>query len=1052
MTYCRQEVALEDSNQCNGTYIRRVCEQGGNFSACDKESPDNIDIICNGGFWDGSTCKIKPVHIIINERDYYTGIYTGDYLENQKVDGQLEGKLIKCESDITPDTLCEEDPFKKFRCIGLMTKEGCKGIYKSTTIINSTQSFEVTVKSDAFVDTSLLVSQGTTTLAYFSNDGKKTISIACARNYSEAEKSCGDAVYQETTKEGDVAKSLNIICKGVLNLETLDCSSDQFNRSHCSTKYQNPAPVCNGTFSGLRCSNGGSYNKCNGKSPKNRRILCEGGLWDGSICKPRPLYIILNNVAYITGTCEGTYLENESCAGKLTGSVILCKPNVTADTLCKGLSVDNFICEGTISRDGCKGKYTSTGKIRNANLSIETPAESVMLINKTLVQGAVSAKYKQEAKPWKKESYGWDSLSGDCSRDFSVYNRLCPGGSVTGVQAYQVNKTFITASCDGKLDLNTFSCDSGKYTAKYCNTTIVPNDQDRCNGTYLDVACNDGGSLLGCFVEEVGNDRIFCDGVYTYDSKVCEPWIAPKLSIIRINETYWLKGKCSVSMEENECIGDFTEGVFVTCQGDPINNSEDFENCRPIKGEIFGLCKGRLGKEGCRGEYTHPIIIDRVNMEARYDPDFSSEDCLYNFTHFGCHSVVSSKEEGIDSTFNCKPGFNVKQLVCPGYASELFNRKAAPKVPGSSLRSRISCTNGNFYFETKTCSIGNYQFESCLGRSHILKTNKMTCLGDYSRTTCMKGGRVADCPLSTQSDVKSLCKKNYFDGDVCASTKASSTTDINIRQIDSSTLKDASNRDLKICNFEIDTFTMNGATVTSSQIINNVIKSIKLASAVKQPDGSLTQITLLDRKYSVSFDEGTIESMTFDNFMLDELKYQNLATDDSCKLVKIRFIELNIENTMIFGFSSKRSVIRSLQYGDFGKLQDFGVDTIESKLAFGRIIMRNIEVFLPYISNRTIDGWMKNKLEDQNIEHKVVIPKIPEIYIPPYEVNFRADSADIYLNFPTFSIHDKSMDITLMDEYLLGSDTLKARPEVVSAILEGYTEDTRLKNLLEFQD
>jgi len=1053
MTYCRQEVVLEDSNQCNGTYIRRVCKQGGTFDGCDTADSDNIDIICDGGFWDGSVCKIKPVHIIINDQDFYTGVFDGDYTENQKIEGQFDARLIKCDRDITPDDLCEAEADKKFRCNGLTTKQGCKGVYKSTTVVNASMVFDVTIKTEDFVDTNLEVTRGTTTLSHYSNDGKKSVTVSCARNYSEAQRNCGDAVYQETIKREDTSTdSLSIICKGVLNLETLACSADQFNRSYCSTRFPNPAPICNGTYSGLRCPNGGSYDKCNGKSPKNRKIRCESGMWDGSICRPRPLHIILNNVAYVTGTCEGVYTENESCEGKLNGSVILCKPNLTSDNLCSGLSVDYFVCEGTITRDGCKGKYSSTGKIRNANLSIETPPESIMLVNKSLVDGAASAKYLQSARPWKSEYYGWETLKGDCGEGFSVYHRVCPSGSAEGVQQYQVNKTYISGSCDGKLNLNTFSCDSGKYSAKFCNTTITPQDADKCNGTYVDVACNDGGSLDGCFVEEVGNGRIYCDGVYSYDSKTCDPWIAPKPSIIRINETHWLKGKCSASMQEEECNGEFTEGVFVSCSGDPTRVSSDFDNCKPIKGETFGVCKGKLNKQGCTGEYSHPIIIDRVAMEASFDPDYSSSDCIYNFSTFSCHSHVTSKDEMVDYTFDCKQGFNVKQLVCPGYNSKLFNRKAAPKVPGSTLRSRTTCLDGNYFLDTKICSIGHYEHESCLGRSHILRSNKMTCLGDYFKTICVKGGQETKCPLSTLNDIGIACRKNYFDGLICSSTKPSSNSDIRIRQIDTSMLKDASDHEQKICNFEIDSFTMNGATVKSSQIINNVVKSLKLATAVKLGDGSLTQVSLLDQRYTMSFDEGTIESMTFENFMLDELKYQNLATDDSCKLVKVRFIELNIENAMINGFSSKRSVIRTVQFNDKEKLEDFGVESIDSKLAFGRIIMRNIELYLPYISNRTIERWIESEFEGKRETHRVVIPRFQEISIPPYEVSFKDKSTEIYLNFPQFIIRDKSMDITLMDEYLLSSDTLKAQPKVVSSILENYVEDPHIQQLLEQSD
>ena len=1046
MEYCRQETIRDDTNTCNGTYIKRTCKAGGNFMGCLDEDPDNVNIECDGGFWDGSQCKIKPVYVIVSDREFYTGTYQGDYSENLKVAGTFDARLVRCDFDISSDNLCENDPVYRFRCVGTTTKEGCSGIYKSTTKVNDSD-FEMVIKtSNEPVGKDRKVASSPTTLSYFSNDGNKAISVTCQKNFSDETKACGDALYKETNKgEGGAVTSLEIACKGELDLTTLKCSDGVFTKDHCFTKYQTPAPVCNGTFYGLRCTKGGDFDNCEGRSIKNRKIACVGGTWDGSVCKPRPLYIILNNVAYVTGECDGTYVENESCEGKLNGRIVLCSVGLTPDNLCRGLAVDHFTCDGKMTRGGCEGQYLSSAKIRDANLSLETPSDAHMLPNKTLSSGRVSVGYVGELEPWRKEDFGWKALGGECGVDFSVYDRVCPATSdVKGIERYEVNRTYINASCDGSLSLDSFRCQGSKFSAKLCNSSVEPFDTEICNGTYVDVSCQNGGDLDGCQQEVDGDHRIFCDGTFTYATSECETYIKPKLSIIKVNRTHWLKGKCSDEIGNNQCVGEFTEGVFVSCQGDPVNDMEAFEACVPIPGEVFGFCSGTLSPSGCDGKYKHPIELDRIPLTAETDNDAPS--CLYNFVKFGCPSILIGKDEHLDETINCDTGFNPKELTCPGYKSTFFNRKANVRIPGSSLRTSGSCAHGIFHLESKVCSAGEYEYESCFGRSHYISAEKISCLGEYSYSKCAKGGKLATCLQNTDSDIKRVCRKNYFDGDICTSSKPSGNSEIVITQQESTTMKDTQNFDNKICNFVIDSFKMEGASIQNIDMINNVIKSLDLLGADQAADGTLSHLTLLDSKYALSFDEGTIEDVEFSDFSLDELKYQSLATDDSCKLVKIRFVELNIKDTMFFGFSSKRSVIRQIRWDD-RKVEDFGVDSIQSKLAFGTIIMRNVELYLPYISNSTIEKWRNQKQGKQ--DYRVILPKIPEISLPSYQIRFRPDSTEMYLNIPTLEIHDKSMDLILMEDFLLASDTLKERKEVVQSILNGYTEDARLASLVD---
>ena len=1047
LVFCDQEKPLENLDTCSSIYISRHCENGGNFDKCLTSTDANKETLCIGGVWDGNNCKLRPMYIIIDEHTYITGKCDGTYLENKACIGNLKGDVISCpDIKLNSDNLCQEDPIDHFECQGKTTKIGCEGSYRSKSSIGNNK-FALSIQdSEEPIGLIKSTKTGSTSLLYLSKDSANSnvvdIKINCTGVYDDENKICAKAIYESIVSDGNEITREQYTCEGKFNLNDLKCESEPCLFAECKTRYPNlKAPVCNGTFDQLSCGNGGTKKSCATPHLNNENIHCNG-LWNGKTCYERPLYIILNNAAYVTGICTGEYTENNKCEGTMKGKVILCKPGLNPDNLCEGPTIDIFTCEGTLTKNGCEGMYSGTGLLRNAKFSINTEDNSFITLNKIQEKGkSVLAFIENEdeyliAEP--EAEYTWNQMHSECDASFSNSARICSKANFNGVMQFEKNQTHIEVHCAGKLQMYPLTCDSGDYTVKYCNTTAEPYDANTCNGTYTELSCNAGGNLTNCYGNDDPIKNIYCNGTYHQDSANCEGFVPPTFSIIKVNETFWLKGVCSNHILDNSCNGLFDKGSFVSCSGDPLNNEEDFKACALIKNEAFGTCNGITNSSGCFGTYSHPIKIEKKNVLATN----GEGDHHYDFTIFDSPISFSTVDGEIDIQIECQEGFNPKLLNCKEGKAVLLIKNPADERPGVTIRRTASCKNGDLMLKHYVCA-GEFDYSACFGKSVVKGGAKPTCLGDYISTVCLAGGSENGCSVADSKNAELHCLKSYYDGEECSSLKNSENTDIIIHAKTPSSMTDEYGRDVKIAEFEIEKFTMINAEVTSATLDKSIIKSMEFQDAMTDSEGSLHKIKALQNtRTPISLDEGHLERMVFNNFMLDELQYAKFATDDSCKLVHIKFEELEIQNVMLQQISSRNAVIRHLSWSD-KSLSDFGSEKISMDYGFGTVILRNIEVYLPYISKAVIKDWMTSQSNQRSVS--IVVPQIKDLSVPKYKLHFNGNKTDIFLEFPEFIISDKSIDLILMSDYILSSNDITAKPSIVEDILRGYEEDSRIE-------
>jgi hypothetical protein len=1044
---CEQESVVENFNQCSGNYVKRHCGNGGNFYKCLGSNPSNHEDICTGGFWNGEFCKVRPFHIIVDDHTYIGGTCDGTYLENKSCIGTLAGKIIECpDTVLTPDNLCTSDPVDSFVCEGKTTQEGCTGIYRSKTPVQDTTFALSIFQNPQPIYRQKNANAAVTTLLSLApadgNQNAKDITINCSISYDDENKLCRHAVYQTVSNDGESVTRELITCDGVLNLVDLTCDTDQYRKEVCHTRYPNAkAPLCNGTFDLVECGLGGKGDSCPLNNKKNVKIHCDG-YWNGKTCFERPLHIIINNAAYVTGECIGEYHENDYCQGTMNGKVVLCKPGLNTENLCEGPVVDEFTCVGKLTRDGCHGKYNGGALLRNAKMSIETEENAYITLSKVQDEGYSILKFKSNDPDYLEfepdAEYTWQDVHADCHANFSNPASTCGRADLGGVMNFAVNKTYIDVHCEGTLQMYPLSCDSEAFTVKYCNTTADPYDSAVCNGTYTELSCTNGGNLTDCFGEDNTVKNIYCNGTYNRESAVCDGFVPPTFSIIKVNESHWLKGVCSNHILNNACEGDFSSGEFVKCTGDPLNNEGDFKACISIEGDVFGTCNGITNSTGCYGKYSHPVEIENYEVIATN----GEGDHHYDFIEFNSPVSLSADNDDISADIFCGKNFNPKVKTCLHGKATVHVKKPKDEKPGVSIRRTAECEKGVLDLKKYSCQ-QKFVYSACFGKSVIKTGIHPTCLGDYISIVCPHGGDSDGCLNESEDNRELYCLKSFFDGKECIALKLSQNSDIVIHKKEPTTLQDEFGRTVKIAEFEIDKFTMINAQVESSQITKSVIKNIDLYTANLGPSGAIEDIRIKSNVRSpISLDEGHLETMIFRKFMLDELDYSKFADDDSCKLVHITFTELEIDNTLFENFNTDHSVIRKITWGE-KEIDNFGTKNLKIDLGFGKVILRNVDVYLPYITKAVIQQWIESPNTRRSVN--VIVPKIENLVVPPYKIHFDTNRADIYLEFPTFTISDRSIDLIFMSDYILESNSIEAEENIVDEVLANYQEDERIE-------
>jgi len=1034
---------------CNGTYKFRECQNGGSVLGCnDRQEADKV-IDCISGYWDGNTCTIPPLYIIVDDNHFYSGTCQGSYSENLLCQGIIQGKLIKCDEKVTPNTLCANEPLYTFYCNGKLTKEGCQGDMTFETSFRG-QKFETKIMTfdSSSVNFEKTIDHGLTSFKFLRPDGENTIvdiKVLCTANYSDVTKACGRARYEASTYDGTFTRKMSFECNGTLDLNTLKCDSSNFVASDCNTKYPfTELPNCNGTFSGLKCVNGGDIESgCATYNVANERSECNG-IWNGNSCRVRPVHIIINNNAYVTGTCDGTYTENDSCQGTMNAKVVICPPAVTSDTLCNGPTIDRFICVGRLTKYGCQGKYIGSTNLRDAKLRFETPDTSLTAINKVLNQTAVTLTYNGVNPEYKIKDYGWSDIHSKCESGYFDPEKKCSNAQLGGLQQFADKQTYIEVKCEGDLNMDTLVCSNKLLQIKRCDSEYGF-DGNKCDGIYNETKCPEGGNISNCFGANPVPEVISCDGVF--ENGQCTAYVPPRLSILKLKDDKWLKGSCSNPIENNACTGVWEHGLIVICSGDPVINVADFEACKPVENANFEKCDGKTTDEGCRGEYSQTLEIKGTRMILKSIKTDNPDEIVYNFNEVLAPVHIVSDNHKVKASIDCQKGFSPSKLTCPeaviSYDQEDYDFKVSPL----SIEIVASCKNGAMDLNDISCH-SEFKFEQCVGRSHKLTDLTLKCLGNFRRASCPKGGSVlsSGCFEANELNVVSNCTHNYWDGQICGYDKPTDTSEIRITELPPTTVKDVKGKKVLIGEFEVESFTMISAHATEVRLRNNVIKSLSLQSGNKTENGSIENIKMMDIEYPLSFDEGHMDQIKFVNFTLDELRYEHFATNDKYRLIHIKFKEFHIKDTMFVDFDSKNSVIRTLKYGN-EQAQDYGIDDLPISLAYGYVNIRNAEVYLPYISKDALKKYMLGPVT-QHIE--LAVPKIVDIHVPNYNIRFRPltdNKPSIYIEFPEFDIENLSVNLFMMQDVILTNNRLNANPSIVQETLQNYNQDVRLQDV-----
>ena len=998
---CNQINNLFVPNQCNGTLIKIHCENGGTLKGCTSNNPFNSNVKCFGGYWNGQVCKLFPKYIITTSvHHYYTGDCQGDFQQNSFCKGLFIGSLVHCpDVELKDNTnLCENPQNSSFVCRGILTKDGCKGFLKTNLTLRN-QSFETTIMAELNPTNYQYVSEDSLTklkaIQTKETEGDEW-KFRCERSFNFPEKTCTDAIYARDVKASTGLITRHYyVCKGKLNLETLECSKGLYSVHNCSTKYHDKRfpQYCNGTYQGLICANGGTPSHCDTEEITNLELSCPDGTWNGFSCVERPLHVIINNAVYVTGTCDGIYIENLKCKGKLKGKVILCHPDITSDNLCHGPVVDTFTCDGMFTKDGCDGLYSGSTFLRNASMEISSQSSLVIATNKN-TKNPIKLSGQKTFDLFATPVPGWDGVEAECNEGYTYLNSTCYKSKLSGTTSLDKEKTYYSVDCAGPLDMENLNCVSGKFVATSCQTSGEFKN-GRCDGTYKELVCANGGNFSSnCSQTDANNKVIGCYGVY--ENNKCTPVKVTNFPIIHISDNLWITGTCSSAITDNKCEGKFTKASFLKCDGDAAHSQEAHDSCKPVSERVFGECEGVLTSTGCVGKYTQSLNGLKLPIDK-----LVAENNVYNFEQV-TKSVefVISRSATPTNKFEsvvCAEGFNPSSSECIKAEYKKFVEDT--KGEANSDYQHLNCS-GSLNLKTMLCSKGFSVLEACKGGIFQKDLSQpIGCLGTYQFANCTTGGGLDNmCTVPNLNDLTEKCTDDFFNGSICY---ANYPADYNQLQPTGSVVKnvDSDGKKYKKLVANFDSVVLKGGSALQEQKLSGAdLATLKFSVFTNSSEsvGSIKDIRVTNST-QVEFTKPKTSTVRFSNLDLDAIDLDKLAAlsdENGANLISIKIKSLKLENIVSKSVDSSDIEVQSLNSD-----QTKSSNIVFKKLKFGvsalNLELPQVSFSFPPITSAMIKEWKSKNTLDQVAN--IPAPQVKDRHLATFQVVFRRKpSGDIY--------------------------------------------------------
>lgn len=1052
---CHEPVKQNNPDLCGDDFVHRTCAAGGDFDGCFIYNPSDEEVICQGGVYDGTTCKANKFYIEVDDNNYFiSSICTGKYVKGTSCQGRFAGKVLSCPLRTGNETgICnEEDAIGPITCDGLLNKEGCTGNFQGVILINDNMNFSVdttNTKSDfkEFKDGIARLSFLDYTVDQAQEDRNwNDIAVECKGGFY-GKSQCKDANFVGNYRAANGWNLHSVRCHEVFDFSTFECLSGNAEVSHCLTEEENSElPLCKGSFKKSTCTKGSTLFACKADDQDTAVVDCKKATWDGSKCLGKELIIPVTNKRYITGHCTGDYVEHQSCDGSFKGGYVNCPVSyLTADITCVRESVDDFTCEGRVDKFGCHGTYLGFVHARGDTIRVSSGkqalAGSLGIVNGSEVYLAFINNTEHSSS---KVKLGVDrELSGICHHKFNSIKKECEHAELNITNDYTPNTTYIRLTCHGTLNLDTLSCKGGLLSLYSCNGSQTFPDENRCLGIYHHQDCKSGGNATACYDKAASDVAVYCDGAYK--DGVCNPFVVPQLPIIMINESYYVKGSCSSRITDNECTGIFTGSSVVNCSNSSaLTVQKVFDACKPLPNEDFGTCVGVMNKHGCHGEYKISLEINSSTW------DFSSEDSSYFNTVVvqGKSKLIKRSRGADDKTYAalaCQDTFNMKTLSCNKTILQFIDKSFSEKGPGIAQTISAVCTNGQFDLRQLSCHSGEYLYYDCVGKSHKMLDKDtgitFTCLGDLKFSRCATGGQRNKCSNTGEHDYSKECLNSFFDGKICLKDKEPENTELRITSLGPIKKVDSDGQEVTIESFSVDKFHMYGATASLINLTENVLDKIVLLNGTKKEDGSVENIEMDQTPTKLSLDEGALHKITFQEFSLDELPYRDFAVNDDAQFLRILFKNMIIHQFMFNNLTSDGSVIRKLVVNDHTELKNYGVNHLDVSMGYGVIQLRDVELYLPYIKNSTMDAWLSD--ENNKIDESFNLPTVEDVNISPFTLRLQKEKKKIFLEFPQLSIEERSLDIIKLDDYLLASTSFTSDPVAAETVIRNYEQFLR---------
>ena len=691
---------------------------------------------------------------------FYVGTCEGSFVNETVCEGTFKGVYHHATNPKKDDSVSKGGKFE-FECDGTFDRNGCTGDLQFETIINSTN---MSVQSTGYSPLSIGESGSGTILTLKTSE--INITVNCSTTYNLDSQACvGAAIFKkELLDNGRTSATNKVYCTGSLDLTNLECASAELNTFQCLEPIEQENPdICGDRYIRRRCKHGGDFDGCYVSTPKDKEVICMGGIFNGSVCMSGTKAVSGPDGTYFTSSfCDGSYTALKMCDGKFSGEQIKCKKgDVVIENdkvvLCEEYEVIGAAsCKGKLTENGCVGEYTGV-LVFNGTYSFAVVAKNVKDESFSDFPGSdIKAELVGYTSLDESITAQWNSLLIECKKGLLDSQHSCEAAEITATARDKLGWRHSVLSCKGNLKYDKMSCEDSEMTIRVCESDYSTFKLPECEGTYKQFSCLRGGDFKGCKVASEKTGEIECKNGH-WDGKICKE----KEMIIPLNETIYYVGTCDGKYEEHlSCTGVFY-GREVECTdsllaADSVCSYKDNSNF---------ICRGFTNKHGCNGAYDGYIVVrtDLVRVQTtehskvNINGKVTESETILNFVN-STYPADQKVKLGVDREFKaiCKQSFNPSTRECDDAHVNITN----DYTPNSTyIRARCS---GIFNLETLECSSGQFSYYSCNGSQTFPDNSK--CKGIYAHMDCRNGGTPSRCHKKTDDDVEIYCDGSYSEG------------------------------------------------------------------------------------------------------------------------------------------------------------------------------------------------------------------------------------------------------------------------------------------------